>query len=108
MNDLAEDARWPELAAQARAEGVRSVAAVPIDVRRAAVGALSAVRGPDFKLGYRIREVIGWFGLVIVAADCGADGETRQCGVALAGGWSYPKCFDGRDGCWMGSELCVD
>jgi GAF domain-containing protein len=48
VGDLAEDPRWPELAAQARVEGVRSVVAVPIDVRRADVGALSIYTpGPD-------------------------------------------------------------
>lgn len=39
--DLPSDARWPELAEAARAEGVRAVAAIPLDVQRAEVGALS-------------------------------------------------------------------
>ncbi|WP_436650601.1 ANTAR domain-containing protein [Actinoplanes sp. URMC 104] len=39
--DLAADARWPDLAEAARAEGVRAVVAVPLDVPRADVGALS-------------------------------------------------------------------
>ncbi|MBB4694864.1 GAF and ANTAR domain-containing protein [Paractinoplanes abujensis] len=39
--DLATDARWPDLAAAARAEGVHAVAAVPLDLPRADVGALS-------------------------------------------------------------------
>jgi ANTAR domain-containing protein/GAF domain-containing protein len=39
--DLANDGRWPELADCARADGLGSVAALPLDVRRTAVGALS-------------------------------------------------------------------
>lgn len=39
--DLPADPRWPELAAAARADGLRSVAAIPLDVRRSAVGAIS-------------------------------------------------------------------
>ncbi|GAA2886740.1 hypothetical protein Acy02nite_24060 [Actinoplanes cyaneus] len=39
--DLGADERWPELAAAARADGIAAVAAVPLDVRRHAVGALS-------------------------------------------------------------------
>ncbi|MGX6602255.1 ANTAR domain-containing protein [Micromonosporaceae bacterium Da 78-11] len=46
--DLPNDPRWPELAACALADGVRSVAAVPFDVQRTAVGALSIYVGqPD-------------------------------------------------------------
>jgi hypothetical protein len=39
--DLAADARWPELADCARAEGVQSVAAIPLDAQRSSVGSLS-------------------------------------------------------------------
>ncbi|MFF0376475.1 GAF and ANTAR domain-containing protein [Actinoplanes missouriensis] len=39
--DLCEDDRWPQLREAAAASGVRAVAAVPLDVRRTAVGALS-------------------------------------------------------------------
>jgi hypothetical protein len=39
--DLASDARWPGLADCARADGVRAVAAIPLDVPRSAVGSLS-------------------------------------------------------------------
>jgi hypothetical protein len=39
--DLAADPRWPDLADRARADGVRAVAAVPLDVPRSSVGALS-------------------------------------------------------------------
>ncbi|WP_250000809.1 GAF and ANTAR domain-containing protein [Actinoplanes sp. M2I2] len=39
--DLALDARWPELAEAARAEGVHAMAAIPLDLPRAEVGALS-------------------------------------------------------------------
>jgi hypothetical protein len=39
--DLPDDPRWPSLADAARAEGVHSVVAVPFDVHRVAVGALS-------------------------------------------------------------------
>ncbi|MEU4419395.1 GAF and ANTAR domain-containing protein [Actinoplanes sp. NPDC024001] len=39
--DLAGDERWPVLAAAARADGHRAVVAVPLDVRRSSVGALS-------------------------------------------------------------------
>ncbi len=39
--DLAADRCWPELAAAARSEGVHAVAAVPLDVPRGEVGALS-------------------------------------------------------------------
>jgi len=54
--DLTSDARWPELADCARAEGIRSVAAIPIDVQRATVGSLSIYLprpddiGPDLLL----------------------------------------------------------
>jgi GAF domain-containing protein len=41
VQDLSEDPRWPELAEAARTGGVRSVVAVPIDVQRVSVGALS-------------------------------------------------------------------
>ena len=39
--DLGSDERWPRLAEPARAAGVRSVVAVPLDVPRAEVGAVS-------------------------------------------------------------------
>jgi hypothetical protein len=39
--DLARDERWPHLAEPARADGVRAVVAIPLDVPRAEVGALS-------------------------------------------------------------------
>ncbi|MCY1144650.1 GAF and ANTAR domain-containing protein [Actinoplanes sp. Pm04-4] len=39
--DLATDARWPELAEAARTEGIHAVAAIPLDLPRAEVGALS-------------------------------------------------------------------
>jgi GAF domain-containing protein len=39
--NLPTDARWPTLCAQAQADGIRAVAAVPLDVHRAAVGALT-------------------------------------------------------------------
>jgi GAF domain-containing protein len=39
--DLANDPRWPSLAEPARADRVRSVVAIPLDVPRAEVGALS-------------------------------------------------------------------
>ncbi|MDR6323164.1 GAF and ANTAR domain-containing protein [Actinoplanes couchii] len=39
--DLAADQRWPELWDAARADGLRAVAAIPLDVRRTAVGAVS-------------------------------------------------------------------
>ncbi|GIE81521.1 hypothetical protein Aph02nite_74710 [Actinoplanes philippinensis] len=39
--DLPADERWPELAGAARADGLRAVAAIPLDVRRTAVGAVS-------------------------------------------------------------------
>jgi hypothetical protein len=46
--DLTADARWPELTDCAQAEGVRSVAAIPLDLQRAAVGSLSLYVGrPD-------------------------------------------------------------
>jgi GAF domain-containing protein len=46
--DLAEDPRWPSLAPAALQSGVRSVVAVPIDVQRVSVGALSLyVEAPD-------------------------------------------------------------
>ncbi|WP_308121347.1 GAF and ANTAR domain-containing protein [Paractinoplanes bogorensis] len=48
--DLSTDARWPDLAEAARAEGIHAVAAVPLDLPRADVGALSlyfdTVEGP--------------------------------------------------------------
>ncbi|WP_433301685.1 GAF and ANTAR domain-containing protein [Actinoplanes sp. CA-030573] len=56
VEDLAADERWPELAEPARAEGVRSVVAVPLDVPRAEVGSLSLYLdrpgglGPDLTL----------------------------------------------------------
>lgn len=51
--DLATDARWPELTQAARAEDVHAVAALPLDLPRADVGALSLyfdtteLPGPD-------------------------------------------------------------
>jgi hypothetical protein len=39
--DLQSDPRWPELVACARAEGVRGVVSIPLDVQHTAVGALS-------------------------------------------------------------------
>lgn len=39
--DLPSSTRWPELGGCARADGLCSVAAIPLDVRRTAVGALS-------------------------------------------------------------------
>jgi GAF domain-containing protein len=42
--DLVADPRWPELAAPARAEGVRAVVAIPLDVPSAEVGAVSLYR----------------------------------------------------------------
>ncbi|WP_229073037.1 GAF and ANTAR domain-containing protein [Actinoplanes sp. DH11] len=39
--DLVTDERWPQLRDAAATSGVRAVAAVPLDVRRTAVGALS-------------------------------------------------------------------
>jgi hypothetical protein len=39
--DLATDPRWPVLAGAARADGLGAVVAVPIDVRRSSIGALS-------------------------------------------------------------------
>ena len=41
VQDLPADARWPELADCARAQGVHSVAAIPLDVRRSSVGSVS-------------------------------------------------------------------
>ncbi|WP_212989726.1 GAF and ANTAR domain-containing protein [Actinoplanes auranticolor] len=40
-SDLQSDPRWPRLAECARAEGVHSVVAIPMDVQRSSVGALS-------------------------------------------------------------------
>ena len=51
--DLTAEARWPELAECAGADGLCSVVAIPLDVRRTAVGALSVYTaragglGPD-------------------------------------------------------------
>ncbi|GAA4925463.1 ANTAR domain-containing protein [Actinoplanes utahensis] len=39
--DLTTDERWPELAHAARTDGLGGLAAIPLDVRRTAVGALS-------------------------------------------------------------------
>ena len=43
--DLATDPRWPALAEPARTDRVRAVAAIPLDVPRAEVGALSLYLG---------------------------------------------------------------
>ncbi|WP_203788026.1 GAF and ANTAR domain-containing protein [Paractinoplanes rishiriensis] len=54
--DLAADPRWPALADPARADGVRAVVAIPLDVPRAEVGAVSLYLeragepGPDLLL----------------------------------------------------------
>lgn len=40
-HDLPHDARWPALADCARAHGVHSVAAIPLDLQRSSVGSLS-------------------------------------------------------------------
>ncbi|MEV4639420.1 ANTAR domain-containing protein [Actinoplanes sp. NPDC049548] len=45
VHDLAADARWPELAGQARAEGVHGVASVPLDIPRSAVGSVTFFTG---------------------------------------------------------------
>ena len=46
--NLVTDPRWPALAGCAQEEGVQSVAAIPLDVQRESVGALSLfVRGAD-------------------------------------------------------------
>lgn len=48
VQDLPADVRWPELADCARAHGLHSVAAIPLDVRRSAVGSVSLfVAGPN-------------------------------------------------------------
>ena len=49
--DLATGERWPELAAPARAEGVHSVVAVPLDVPRAEVGSVSVYLDATVPLG---------------------------------------------------------
>lgn len=43
--DLTTDERWPELAEAARADGLHGVAAIPLDIRRTAVGAVSVYPG---------------------------------------------------------------
>ncbi|BCJ44821.1 ANTAR domain-containing protein [Actinoplanes ianthinogenes] len=50
-DDLGTDERWPELAAAARGDGIGAVAAIPLDVRRAAVGALSICLGRPGAIG---------------------------------------------------------
>jgi GAF domain-containing protein len=40
-DDLTTDERWPELRSAAGADGLQAVAAIPMDVRRTAVGAVS-------------------------------------------------------------------
>ncbi|MFC4072209.1 GAF and ANTAR domain-containing protein [Actinoplanes subglobosus] len=40
-DDLPADDRWPDLRDAARADGLRAVASIPLDVRRTAVGAVS-------------------------------------------------------------------
>jgi hypothetical protein len=55
-HDVARDPRWPELSDCARAEGLHAVAAIPLDVQRSWVGALSLYArrgegiGPDLLL----------------------------------------------------------
>ncbi|GIF08620.1 hypothetical protein Asi03nite_61580 [Actinoplanes siamensis] len=44
-DDLGADERWPELHDAARADGIAAVVAIPLDVRRHAVGALSVSLG---------------------------------------------------------------
>ena len=39
--DLATDDRWPDLGHAARADGLHGIAAIPLDIRRTAVGAVS-------------------------------------------------------------------
>jgi GAF domain-containing protein len=50
-SDLAADSRWPDLAGAARSGGVRAVAAVPLDVPRSSVGALSVYLAEDGAVG---------------------------------------------------------
>jgi GAF domain-containing protein len=45
VQNLPDDRRWPELGECARAHGVHSVAAIPIDVQRSSVGSLSVFVG---------------------------------------------------------------
>jgi hypothetical protein len=49
--DLQDDPRWPRLAERARAEGVHGVVAIPLDVPRSSVGALSLFVGTPGGLG---------------------------------------------------------
>lgn len=49
--ELQSDARWPELARHARAEGVHGIAAIPLDVQRASVGSLSFFVGEPGSIG---------------------------------------------------------
>lgn len=50
-DDLGADERWPELTRAARADGIGAVAAIPLDVRRTAVGALSVCLGRPGEIG---------------------------------------------------------
>src|ERR1700761_7166167 len=69
---------WPliaivaaSLAANIAIVGSNPEAAFYLPLTRAwelALGALIAIRGPDIKLGHRMRELIGWSGLAIIAA----------------------------------------
>ncbi|BCJ51709.1 hypothetical protein Asp14428_31840 [Actinoplanes sp. NBRC 14428] len=45
VHDLAADERWPELTEQAGLDGVHGVAAIPLDVQRSAVGAITFFTG---------------------------------------------------------------
>ncbi|BCY06077.1 hypothetical protein L3i22_011650 [Actinoplanes sp. L3-i22] len=49
--DLGADERWPELTEAARADGIGAVFAVPLDVRRHAVGALSVCLATPGEIG---------------------------------------------------------
>ncbi|WP_157441584.1 GAF and ANTAR domain-containing protein [Actinoplanes awajinensis] len=50
-DDLGADERWPELSEAAREDGIGAVAAIPLDVQRTAVGALSVSLGRAGEVG---------------------------------------------------------
>ncbi|MFI5493004.1 GAF and ANTAR domain-containing protein [Actinoplanes sp. NPDC051859] len=90
--DLPADERWPDLARCARQEGVGAVAAIPLDLRRSAVGAVTLFagrRGIEPEALLTAMAVVGQAELLLAevhrrAGQCAAAAVDRAAGVIIA------------------------